>query len=147
MLNMRCQIANEVCNAKLAITISYSTSMSGVIVLSKIPKVGEDRGGLKLLPPVPFILDSGPLLQRFPPLCSISIVKCYAILLNFSPFLLVPITLGIPLPALYPPVPLPPPILMGSYHPVPLHPEGIPQNQLQFVKNALTPNMLVVNGI
>ena len=64
-----------------------------------------------------------PFRRGFPPLCSMSIVKCYAILQNFSPFLPVPATLGILLPALSPPASRTPPapILPGSCPPVPLH--------------------------
>ena len=44
------------------------------------------QGGLKLPPPIPFTPTSRPLRKGFPPLCSIYIVKCYAILQNFSLF-------------------------------------------------------------
>ena len=84
---------------------------------------GGRQGGLKLLPPVPFTPASRPRLKGFPPLCSIYIVKCYAILQNFSLFSRFPPPWEscfppFPLP---PPVPLLPPILPGSHPSVPLH--------------------------
>ena len=70
----------------------------------------------------PFTPASRPLPKGFPPLCSIYIVKCYAIWQNFSLFSRFPPPWESRLPpfTLPPPVPLPPPILPGSRPPVPL---------------------------
>ena len=84
---------------------SYSRLLWVVHVLPQLQGYisGGRQGGLKLPPPVPFTPASRPLPKWLPPLCSIVIVKCYTILQNFSPFLPVPATLGIPLPAHSPP--------------------------------------------
>ena len=66
--------------------------------------------GLELLPPIPIThAPPPPLPFVFQSLCPISIVKCYTILQNFSPFLPVPATLGILLPTLSPPASRTPP--------------------------------------
>ena len=84
---------------------------------------GGRQGGLKLPPPVPFTPASRPLPKGFPRLYFIYIVKCYAILQNFSLFSRFPPPWESRFPPfpLPPPVPLVPPILAGSHPPVPLH--------------------------
>ena len=93
---------------------------------------GGRQGGLKFPPPIPLTPASRPLPQGFPPLCSISIVKYYAILRNFSPFLPVPATLGIPLPVLSPPASRTPPAPYSPGLPPPCPPPlACPELQLK----------------
>ena len=91
-----------------------------MILLRSCLLCGADKGGLKLLPPVPF--NPAPF-RRGSRLFVLFLLWCYAVLLNFSPFSPGSCHFGIPHPPFSPPTSCtrPPPILLGSCPPVPLH--------------------------